>query len=182
MNSIKEKLLFPIIYLFKMGATIPHMNYYLFIDDKGNSFNGNQKIIFEYMLQKYPMRKYVWAFKDKKQIIAFKEKYPQCHAVKYNSIRLCFYLQKSRYWIFNFVTPNYFKISKYTFYLQTSDDLNIIDEDKDKLDYLFTKDEESKNKLIEEYKIKEKKIIISDYPINEQGNVNWEEIDKILCQ
>lgn len=187
MSKIKKKFLYFAIYLFKIGATTPHMNYYLFINNQGENAEGLNFHIFKYMLKKYPLRKYVWAFKTKQQVEAFKKQFPECQAILYNSMRLCFYLQKSRYWVINSLTPSYFKASKYTFYLQTSTDENIIKKEKKKFDYLLTYSEERKEELINTEQIEEKKIVVlesSNVPTTTLSaeDTNWDKLDEILCQ
>lgn len=80
---------------------------------QGRSYSDSTKYIYEYMLEHYPNKKYVWSMNEKREIPGNPKQ------VKRLSLSYYYYLAKSKYWISNSRMPNHVIKRKENIYLQT---------------------------------------------------------------
>ncbi len=106
-------------------ARFLYVHWFLKLDMKDNwvvcesflakNYSDSPKYIYEYIQKNYPGRyKFIWIINDKKSKIPYKHT-----KVKRFSIRYCYYLARSKYYIFNSRQPVWVKKRKDNVFLQT---------------------------------------------------------------
>lgn len=92
-------------------------DYLIFDSFNGTAFNDNPQALFLHYHNS--TKKMVWVFKNSELGKKVKTDYPEIIIVKSLSFKHFYYLKKSKYWIFNYKTPPYFKKHDQTIFLQT---------------------------------------------------------------
>ena len=203
LSSYLRNIYYSLKYYLTFIFTKPNENYILFDSYSGLNFNDNPKAIFDKLLTSN--KKIVWVFKDTDLINFFNKNYPEYTAIKYNSLKHYYYLNKCKYWIFNYKTPTYFKKRKGITFIQTWHGIPLkklgcdiedngqkfyrsqqsyqqmcqsYKNEAKKCDYFIAPSKYAKEKFISSFNLDKKKIIETQYPRNDKL-LNYQEKDII---
>ncbi len=113
-NGLKTKRRFMIFLYRKIFMKLPVKKDLVFFESfLAKSYSDNPKYIYEHMIENNMNYKYVWSFREKKEIPG------NAIQVKRFSLRYFYYLARSKYWVANIRLPRYLDKRKENIYLQT---------------------------------------------------------------